>query len=89
MARAWMKLPVGIAGPGAPSRLECEGATVQEALADCITKEPGLRSRIFRDDGTVWVGVFLNGRHMRLTGGLESPLNDGDELWIMPPLGGG
>ena len=63
MARVFLRLPVGIAGSGGPSLLECEGATVAEALADCVAREPRLRSRIFREDGTVWVGVFINGRH--------------------------
>ncbi len=82
-------MPVGIGGPAGSSRLECEGTTVQEALADCVAKEPRLRSRIFREDGTVWVGVFLNGKHVRQTGGLASSLADGDEIRIMPPIGGG
>ena len=89
MARVFIRLPVGIAGPAGATRLECEGSTAQEALADCVAREPRLRSRIFREDGTVWVGVFLNGRHVRQTGGLASPLADGDEIRIMPPLGGG
>jgi molybdopterin synthase sulfur carrier subunit len=89
VAQVFMRLPVGIAGGAGGTRLECEGSTVQEALADCVTKEPLLRSRIFREDGTVWVGVFLNGKHVRQSGGLASSLADGDELRIMPPLGGG
>ena len=89
MARASMRLPVGIAGLDGPSSLQCEGATVQEALADCVAKEPRLRSRIFKEDGTVWVGVFLNGKHIRQTGGVASPLSDGDEIRIMPPISGG
>jgi molybdopterin converting factor small subunit len=89
MAQALLRLPVGIAGPEGPSRLECEGATVEEALADCIGKEPRLRTRIFREDGSLWVGVFLNGRHIRQTGGLTSPLADGDEIRILPPIAGG
>ena len=89
MARAFLRLPVGIAGTGGPSQLECQGTTVAEALADCVAKEPRLRSRIFKEDGTVWVGVFVNGRHVRQTGGLASPLTEGDEIRIMVPLGGG
>jgi molybdopterin converting factor small subunit len=69
--------------------LECAGATVGEALADCLEKEPRLRSRIFREDGSLWVGVFLNGRNVRQKGGLDSPLADGDELRILPPIAGG
>ncbi len=89
MARAFLRLPLAIAGTGGPYRLECEGTTVEEALADCVAREPRLRSRIFKEDGTVWVGVFINGRHVRQMGGLASPLTEGDEIRIMVPLGGG
>jgi MoaD family protein len=89
MAKAVIRLPVGIAGPGGPTRLECEGATVREALADCVAREPRLKPRIFRDDGTVWVGVFVNGRNVRQGSGLETRLSDGDELRLLPPIAGG
>ena len=89
MARALIRLPVGIAGPGGPTRMRCEGSTVAEALADCVGREPRLRSRIFRDDGSVWVGVFVNGRNARQGEGLETVLNDGDEIRLLPPIAGG
>jgi molybdopterin synthase sulfur carrier subunit len=69
--------------------MECDGATVAEALADCVAKEPRLHDRIFRPDGSIWVGVFLNGKNVRQAGGLESPLSDGDEIRILPPIAGG
>jgi MoaD family protein len=89
MARVSIRLPVGIAGPGDRAHLGCEGATVGEALADCIAREPRLRTRIFRDDGSLWVGVFLNGRNVRQGQGLDTPLSDGDEIRILPPIAGG
>lgn len=89
MARIFLRLPVGIAGPKGPSRLECEGATVGAALEDCIQKDERLRPRIFRADGTLWVGVFLNGRNVRQAEGLSSPLADGDEIRLLPPIAGG
>jgi MoaD family protein len=69
--------------------MECEGATVAEALADCVAKEPRLRSRIFREDGSVWVGVFVNGRNVRQFSGLETGIDDGDEIRLLPPIAGG
>lgn len=89
MATVVIRLPVGIAGTAAPVRMECEGATVGEALSDCVSREPRLQSRIFRADGSVWVGIFLNGRNIRQGEGLETPLEDGDEIRLLPPIAGG
>ena len=89
MAKAVMKLPPGISGKDGPRTMECEGRTVAEALADCAVREPRFKERIFQEDGTVWVGVFLNGRNVRQTGGLEQPLSDGDEIRLLPPIAGG
>lgn len=69
--------------------MECGGATVIEALLDCVTCEPRLKQRIFREDGSVWVGVFVNGRNVRQGGGLAMNLNDGDEIRLLPPIAGG
>ncbi len=69
--------------------MECEGADVREALTDCVAREPRLKTRIFREDGSIWVGVFLNGRNIRQAGGLDSPLGDGDEIRLLPPIAGG
>jgi hypothetical protein len=66
MAKALVKLPVGVILPGMPESLQCEGATVAEALADCVAQEPRLQKRIFRPDGTPWVGVSVNGRRSSL-----------------------
>lgn len=84
-----MRLPVGIPGPDGASRVECEGRTVADALADCVAREPRLKSRIFRDDGSLWVGVFVNGRNIRQGDGMETLLAEGDEIRLLPSIGGG
>ena len=89
MARARIKLPVGLVGADGPRDLVCEGATVGAALADCVARDPRLKPRIFREDGSIWVGVFLNGRNVRSADGLDTALNDGDEIKLMPPIAGG
>lgn len=89
MAKAMMKLPPGISGRDGPRTMECQGRDVAEALADCVAREPRFKGRIFREDGTVWVGVFLNGRNVRQIAGLETPLSDGDEIRLLPPIAGG
>jgi molybdopterin synthase sulfur carrier subunit len=88
MAKARLKLPIGLTYPEGQKELDCEGATVGEALDDLIRLEPRLGPRIFKDD-RMWVGVFLNGRNIRALQGLETPLHDGDKMNIVPPISGG
>ena len=33
-----------------------------------------MRSRIFRDDGRMYAGVFLNGRNINALGGIDTPV---------------
>jgi sulfur-carrier protein len=84
-----MRLPVGLVGPDGPAIMECSGTTVGEALADCVSHEPRLKARIYREDGGVWVGVFVNGRNIRQGMGLDTLLEGGDEIRLLPPIGGG
>jgi len=86
MARALVRLPVGVVLPGIPALMECEGATVAEVLADCIAQEPRLKNRIFRRDGTPWVGVVLNGCNVTTETEL-TPVEDGDEIRMLPLAG--
>jgi molybdopterin converting factor small subunit len=87
MAKALVKLPVGVILPGMPTSMYCEGATVAEALADCAAKEPRLQTRIFRPDGTPWVGVSVNGSSLAPETGLAAPIADGDEIRLIPAVG--
>jgi hypothetical protein len=79
MAKVLVKLPVGVILPGMPESLQCEGATVGEALADCAAQEPRLQKRLFRPDGTPWVGVSVNGRSLSPEAGLTAAITDGDD----------
>ena len=84
-----MRLPVGLVYPDGQKEVECEGATVAEALEDVLQREPRLRPRVYKEDGKLFVGVFLNQQNVRMLQGMETALSDGDELRIMPPISGG
>jgi hypothetical protein len=87
MPKAFVRLPVGVALPGMPELIECEGATVAEVLVDCVAKEPRLQSRIFRQDGTPSVGVTVNGRNVPPETRLAVAFAEGEEIRLLPAVG--
>lgn len=89
MARVSVRLPVGMTTADGRRDVECDAATVGEALAQAVAAEPRLRPRIFRDDGRMWAGVFLNGRNINAREGVDTALEDGDTVKVVPPISGG
>lgn len=65
-------------------------ATVAEALEALAESLPQLHSLMF-DRGALrdHLHVFVNGRNVGTSGGLEAELHDGDSLTFFPPVGGG
>ncbi len=66
------------------------GGTLDEVLTDLERQYPGLRDRIV-DDGQVkkFVNVYLNDEDIRFTGGLTTPVSDGDNVTVLPAVAGG
>jgi molybdopterin converting factor small subunit len=66
-------------------------ATVGEALATLWGLHPGVRDRVVTEQGEVrpHVNVFVGRESIRFTGGLDTPVADGDEIWIVPAVSGG
>jgi MoaD family protein len=89
VATALIRLPVGMQTADGRRELECKGATVREVIEQAIAAEPRMRLRIFREDGRMYAGVFINGRNIAAFDGLDTPVNDGDRLTVLPPIAGG
>jgi molybdopterin synthase sulfur carrier subunit len=76
---------------GGESRLSGEGQTLRDLLGDLDSRHPGLLKRIVTDDGTLhrFVNVYVNDEDVRYLGALETEVNHGDVVSILPAVAGG
>jgi sulfur-carrier protein len=75
---------------GGESELEVSGGTVGEALDAVFAAHTELRERITQDgDLRRFVNVYVSGEDIRFQQGLETPINEGDEVTILPAVAGG
>jgi MoaD family protein len=71
--------------------IEVEGATVGDAVQALVGRHPGLASQLLTADGELhrFVNVFLNGRDVRYLDGLATPVEERDEIRLLPAIAGG
>ena len=86
-----VKIPAQLrAATGGEGELEVDGATVGEALDAVFARHDGLRERITQDgDLRRFVNVYVSGEDIRFQEGLDTAVNDGDEVTILPAVAGG
>jgi MoaD family protein len=86
-----VKIPTQLrAATGGQAEVEVSGGTVGEALDAVFDAHTELRERI-TEDGTLrrFVNVYVSGEDIRFQQGLETGLQDGDEVTILPAVAGG
>jgi MoaD family protein len=67
-----------------------DAATVGEALDGLYERYDGLRERIAEDGGLRrFVNVYVGGEDIRFLDGLDTTVQDGDEVTILPAVAGG
>ena len=86
-----VKIPAQLrAVTGGEGELEVEGSTVGEALDAVFEQHADLRERITEDGGLRrFVNVYVSGEDIRFRDGLDTEVNDGDEVTILPAVAGG
>ncbi len=86
-----VKIPTQLrAATGGQSEVAVSGSTVGEALDAVFDAHPNLRERITQDgDLRRFVNVYVSGEDIRFQQGLETKVNEGDEVTILPAVAGG
>jgi molybdopterin converting factor small subunit len=83
--------PVLRASVGGEREVEASGEDVGGVLRDLAGQHPELQSQLFGADGNLnrYVNVYLNDEDVRVLGGLDTKVGDGDVLNILPAMAGG
>lgn len=86
-----VKIPTQLrAATGGDATAQVEGATVGEVLDSLYERYDELRDRIAGDGGLRrFVNVYVGGEDIRFLDGLETEVQDGDEVTILPAVAGG
>ena len=73
------------------SEVEVEASTVAEALKALEAAHPGFGERLFDDNGELrrFVNVFVADEDIRFLQGVETPVESGQTVSIVPAVAGG
>jgi molybdopterin synthase sulfur carrier subunit len=76
---------------GGVSTVEVEAATVAEALASLEQAHPGVGERLLDESGKLrrFVNVFVDDEDVRFQQGLDTPVQPGSTVSIIPAVAGG
>ena len=75
---------------GGARELEAAGGTVNEVLDDLFAQHPALRDRVTTDGQlSPFVNLYVNGRDVRYTTGLDTPVSPDDQVILLPAMAGG
>lgn len=75
---------------GGEKRVTATGATLQAVISDLESNYSGISERLV-DSGKLqrFVNVYVNDEDVRFSGGLNTEINDGDTVTILPAVAGG
>ncbi len=92
MSEVTVRIPTPLRGfAGGADALQVEGATVAEVLAGLGERYPELTARLLTESGELrsFVNLFVGEHNVRSLQGLETPVDDGAVLAIVPAVAGG
>lgn len=82
--------PVLRSGTGGASKIQTDGATVGEVLQNLAAKYPTVKDQLFRDGELQrFVNVYLNDQDVQYLEKMDTKVDPGDTLIILPAMAGG
>lgn len=72
-------------------KIQIQATTLQEALDQAEAAYPGFRDRVLDGQGEIkrFINVFINGVDVRNLQGRATPVQDNDEVAVIPAMAGG
>ena len=76
---------------GGEKSVEGKGDTLKSLIDDLDSRHEGIKGRLITDEGGLhrFVNIYVNDEDVRFTGSLDTALNDGDSVTILPAVAGG
>jgi molybdopterin converting factor small subunit len=86
-----IRIPPQLRGEvGGVREVPADGGTVRELLDDLMARFPGLRPQLVEDDEIAnFVNVYLEGEDVRTLDGLDTSVDDGSTVILLPAMAGG
>jgi sulfur-carrier protein len=75
---------------GGERQVPAAGDTVRELLDDLMSRFPGLRTQLVEDEElATFVNVYVGGEDVRMLAGLDTPVERGSTVILLPAMAGG
>ena len=75
---------------GGEKAVNGEGSTLAALIDDLAERHAGIKGRLVEgSDLRRFVNVYVNDEDVRFTGGLTTPLDEGDQVVVLPAVAGG
>jgi sulfur-carrier protein len=83
--------PVLRSSTGGHKEVLAEGESVGDVLRQLAQQHPATEGQLFGEEGQLnrYVNVYLNDEDVRVLDGLETEVQEGDTLVILPAMAGG
>ena len=76
---------------GGRTKVEANGRTLADVIADIDRRHPGFRGRVLDESGKLrtYVNVYIGEDDARSKGGTDATVPDGAEVMVIPAMAGG